>query len=316
MSKGNMFLGLARGSVGDVTFYRRNAQQITRVRVRNVKNPKSPAQMGQRAINHTAVQAYSVLKGICDHSYQGVSYGANSYSKFLSLNMDMLRQKASGGTTSSARAYLPFGMLGVVAMPFILSKGTLPMVDAEYKTDGETAQSNGLLLSSFPASNPQNITYQQVIDALHAQQGDQLTIVRIPSPLSGGYPDEPLAREMLLARIILDPGSHNDPAETQFFDTTGALLRVNDPNPRNEGTAVFRPSGNLMFASVNEFDGSDFGYAVILSRQASDGSWLRSDSVLLYDEQFNENGYTLKQASTLTPTDVIIESDYYLNNAE
>lgn len=311
-----MFLGLARGSVGDVTFYRRNAQQISRVRVRKVKNPQSPSQMGQRAINHTAVQAYSVLKSICDHSYQGISYGANSYSKFLSLNMDMLRQMAAGRTTSSAKSYLPFGFIGLCAMPFILSKGTLPKVDAEFVTDSEVPSANGLHLIGWPATNPQSITYQQIINALHAQQGDQLTIIRIPSPLSGGYPDEALAREMLLARIILDPGSHNDPAETNFFDTTGALLRVNDPNPRNEGNAVFRPTGGLMFASVDDFVSGDFGYAVILSRQSPDGTWLRSDSVLLYDSVYNENGYTLKQASTLQPVDVVIENDYYLNNAE
>lgn len=314
MAKGNMFLGLARGSVGDITFYRRNAQQISRVRVRNVKNPQSPAQMGQRAINHTAVNAYSILKGICDHSFQGVSYGANSYSKFLSLNMDMLRQSAASTSPSStAKSYLPFGFKGVVAMPFVLSTGTLPSVEAAFASeDGFT----GLELSSLPVSNPQGITYQQIINALNAQQGDQLTIIRIPDPVRGGYPDEPFGREMMLARIILDPGSGNDPAETQFFDTSGALLRVNDPNPRNEGKAVFRPVASLMYASIGDFQDNDVAFAAILSRQNADGSWLRSTSVLQFNEQFRENGYTLKQASTLSPVDMYIENDYYLNNAE
>lgn len=314
MAKGNMFLGLARGSVGDITFYRRNAQQISRVRVRKVKNPQSPSQMGQRAINHTAVQAYSILKGICDHSFQGVSYGANSYAKFLSLNMDMLRQEAAATSPSgSAKSYLPFGFLGLVAMPFILSSGTLPVVAAEFaEVEGNTC----IALSALPSTNPQSITYQQIINALHAQQGDQLTIIRIPDPLIGGYPDEPFGREMLLARIILDPASGNDPAETEFFETSGALLRVNDPNPRNEGQAVFRPSGNTMYASVSDFQSGDVGFAAILSRQSPDGSWLRSASVLCFNELFRENGYTLKQASSLSPVDVYIENDYYLNNAE
>lgn len=314
MAKGNMFLGLARGSVGDITFYRRNAQQISRVRVRNVKNPQSPAQMGQRAINHTAVNAYSILKGICDHSFQGVSYGANSYSKFLSLNMDMLRKRAASANPSgSAKSFLPFGFQGIVAMPFVLSTGTLPTVEAEFASgEGYTA----LKLSSLPASNPQGITYQQIINALNAQQGDQLTIIRIPDPTIGGYPDEPFGREMILARIILDPGNSNDPAETEFFDTTGALLRVNDPNKRNEGNAVFRPVGNSMYVSVGDFQDGDVGFAAILSRQNADGSWMRSASVLLFNEQFRESGYTLKQASTLSPVDVYIENDYYLNNAE
>ena len=43
MAKGNMLLGFSRGSVGDLTFYRRNSQQVTRARARVVKNPKTLA---------------------------------------------------------------------------------------------------------------------------------------------------------------------------------------------------------------------------------------------------------------------------------
>lgn len=327
MAKGNLFLGAASGSIGDVTFYRKNAQQISRMRVRKVKNPQSPAQMGQRAINHTAVQAYSVLKGICDHSFQGVSYGANSYAKFLSLNMDMLRQQAANTSPSgSAKSYLPFNFEGLTAMPFIISKGTLPQLKTSYYTQRvETPSWAGIYLAGGLSGNPSGTTYASIISALHAQQGDQLTILRIPNPTIVGFPDEPLGRNMILARIILDPGSGNDPAETSFFDTsTGGVLRVNDPNPRNEGRAVFQIENGSLVASVAfnvggvdvGFTTNDFAFAAILSRQAPDGSWMRSDSILVYDEVWRENGYTLKQASTLSPVDVYIENDYYLNNAE
>lgn len=321
MAKGNLFLGAASGSIGDVTFYRKNAQQISRMRVRKVKNPQSPAQMGQRAINHTAVQAYSVLKGICDHSFQGVSYGANSYAKFLSLNMDMLRQEAATTSPSgSAKSYLPFGFEGLVAMPFILSKGSLPSIPARfYEQQSETPQFVGVFLATGVSPNPANVTYADIISKLNAQQGDQLTIIRIPNPVDGGFPDEPLGRSMILARVILDPGSGNDPAETSFFDMTSSVgvLRVNDPNPRNEGNAIFQmDAGNLIGSAGVGFVLNDFAFAAILSRQAPDGSWLRSDSILVYDETWRENGYTLKQASTLSPVDVYIENDYYLNNAE
>lgn len=311
MSKGNMFLGLARGSVGDLTFYRRNAQQITRVRVRNVKNPQSPAQMGQRAIQRTAVQAYGVLKSICDHSFEGVSYGANSYSRFLSLNMDMLRQKAAA-VNSAQKSYCPSGFQGITAMPFIISKGSLPSIPVRFSQSGP-----GVYIFTMNGNNPQNVKYQDVITALNAQQGDQLTIIRIKEPTADGFPDEPLGRKMRVARIILDPGSGNDPAETEFFDTSGGgVLRVNDPNIRNEGNATFNVYTSEVCAGIDGAQANDFAYAAILSRQSPSGEWLRSDSALLYGELWNENGYTLKQASTLTPSDLYIENDYYLNNAE
>ena len=322
MSKGNMFLGLARGSVGDVTFYRRNAQQITRVRVRNVKNPQSPAQMGQRAIQRTAVQAYKVLKEICNHSFENVSYGANSYAKFLSLNMDMLRYEAAHPDAQMGnKAFCPAGFEGMAAMPYVIAKGSLPSVGGDIisYSSGQTIW-EGIELINW-VGNPDSCTYQQFIERLGARQGDQLTIIRVPNPVDFGFPEEPLARNMILARIILDPGSGNDPAETAFFDTSSAHLRINDPNPRNEGVVQFNIIEGLVYGTAltqvgDATNRANFGFAAILSRQKEDGSWLRSDSILKLGEGWREDGYTLKQASTLEPVEVYVENDYYLNNAE
>ena len=49
MAKGNLFLGMGRGSVGDVTFYRADGQQLSRARNRKPRNPKTNAQLIQRA---------------------------------------------------------------------------------------------------------------------------------------------------------------------------------------------------------------------------------------------------------------------------
>ena len=311
MSKGNMFLGLARGSVGDITFYRRNAQQITRVRVRNVKNPQSPAQMGQRAIQRTAVQAYTVLKSICDHSFEGVSYGANSYSKFLSLNMDMLRQEAAGAN-SNKKSYCPGGFQGITAMPWIVSKGTLPRLE----TTIMEAQGDINYASLFEYSgNPSNLKYSDVISMLGAQQGDQVTIIAIPNPANHGFPDEPLGRNIQVARFILDPSDGD--LSSSFFDTVQDRLVINKANVRNEGSLAWSVvMGEICVYPASEAEGEVIGFAVILSRQKEDGTWLRSDCILEYSDTWRDSGYTLKQASTLTPTEIYIENDYYLNNAE
>lgn len=49
MSKGNIYLGYGRGSVGDLVLTRMKGQQIGRARNRNPKNPRTSAQMKQRA---------------------------------------------------------------------------------------------------------------------------------------------------------------------------------------------------------------------------------------------------------------------------
>ena len=92
MSTGNLFQGMARGSVGDVTFSRLNGKQIARVRNRNPRNPRTNPQLYGRAIMATVMRAYSAGSEIFDHAFEGVSVGAASQNRFLSLNNRVLRE--------------------------------------------------------------------------------------------------------------------------------------------------------------------------------------------------------------------------------
>ena len=319
MAKGNLFLGCARGSVGDVTFYRRNAQQVSRVRVRKVKNPQTSAQMWQRAINHTAVQAYSVLKKICDHSFEGVTYGANSYSKFLSLNMDMLRREA-GSTIqqqSGQRAYCPFDFRGISAMPYVISTGSISQPSVDFSTATvEGVDYDGVKLFSMAGSTVQAFTYKNFADAIGAQEGDQVTVLGVPDPKVYGNIDEPLGLVLLDARVILSP-SEGAFDETPFFVSQFGVLQVNKPNVRNEGKLMFFTDTNDFLHVSPDIMADEFvGFAFIISRQQSDGSWLRSPSTFLYNPLYRENGYTLKQASDRGQIDLYVEDEKYLNNAE
>lgn len=102
MSKGNLFLGMGRGSVGDVTFYRANGQQLARARNRSPRNPKTDAQILQRAISATIVQAYKAGKAIFDHAFEGKEVPVGCQRRFLSLNMRKLRAAVVSELESSA----------------------------------------------------------------------------------------------------------------------------------------------------------------------------------------------------------------------
>lgn len=315
MSKGNMLLGMARGSVGDLTFYRRNAQQITRVRNRVVKNPKTLAQQMQRTIMRTSVEAYKVLKEICDHSWEGVAYGANSYTEFQKQNMAMLRSLASVGGENT-KSFVPMGFKGLAAMPFVVSSGSLQFNAPRY-------EDNLLKWSqSIPLAEPENATYQDVANYLGAQEGDQVTFIGVRPSISAGV-DEPFGVEMVVARVILSP-AEGEFAETAFFspiaDTPG--FGVNDANPLNEGHIMFgfdSPQGIGRFLWAGFAQGlvgvEIMAGCAILSRKNQSGTWLRSRSALDYDPLYNENGYTLRQASMVVSPDILTPSDWYLNNA-
>ena len=130
MAKGNLFLGMGRGSIGDVTFYRADGQQLSRVRNRHPRNPKTQAQLFQRAIMATIVKAYQAGKAIFDHSFQGYSVGANNQRQFMSLNAKMLRQLVATDINTpirtsdqKARVVAP-GVSVPVANPYIISRGS------------------------------------------------------------------------------------------------------------------------------------------------------------------------------------------------
>lgn len=311
MAKGNMLLGFSRGSVGDLTFYRRNAQQVTRARARVVKNPKTLAQQMQRAIMRTSVEAYKVIKGICDHSWEGVAYGANSYAEFQKQNMAMLRRLAAAGGEDT-KSFLPAGFNGLVAMPWVLSKGSIAWTGAQsVYFSGDIAFN----LGELTADNIQSVTYEQFANALGAREGDQITFVAFKKRSDI---DESSCMEPVIARIILSPAS-GEGMETTMFDNSGKVLSA-VANPLNENADVLTFSyqtGHLVgkFPATQQAPFAAVGAAIICSRRAADGSWLRSPATMVVNTTEQSGGYTLRQASMVASTEIVTPSDWYLNNA-
>lgn len=130
MAKNNLFLGMAKGKIGDVVFYRRNGEQISRSRNRQPANPKTVGQQYQRAIMATVLRAYSAGKAIFDHSFQTVKFGVDSQSHFLKINLNKLRGAVSNDIASGASAATSVGRVvapGItspVPFSYIISEGT------------------------------------------------------------------------------------------------------------------------------------------------------------------------------------------------
>ena len=131
MAKGNLLQGMGRGKIGDIVLSRSNGQQISRVRNRSPKNPKTNAQCYQRAIMATVMQAYSAGKVIFNHSFEGKSVGQGCMSEFLRLNSKMLRQTIATEIDSGTSFDMCYGKVvgpGVkvpVANQYIISRGSL-----------------------------------------------------------------------------------------------------------------------------------------------------------------------------------------------
>lgn len=127
-----MFQGMARGKVGDVVFSRNNGEQISRVRNRHPKNPRTNKQMYQRAVMATIMQAYAAGQEIFNHSFQGKAVGAENQRAFLSKNAKLLRGQIAAeleaGTAAlncNAAVVAP-GAITPVPNAYMISEGAYP----------------------------------------------------------------------------------------------------------------------------------------------------------------------------------------------
>ena len=117
MAKSKSFFGLRSGSTKSLTFSVNRGQQITKDRVYRVANPRSEAQMKQRAIVPIVAASRAALKGLVDHSFEGVKYGNDSLKKFSELNL------RSGAL--KVESYAPNGYSNPGFASLVVSKGTL-----------------------------------------------------------------------------------------------------------------------------------------------------------------------------------------------
>lgn len=187
MAKGNLLLGTAGNSVGDVVMYRREGAQVSRVRVRKIKNPKTDAQSLQRAAFSPVAKFYSPLAVVLERSFEGLSK-MKSYNKFLKTNIDLARAKGW---------LLPKGT-GFFPLPYKLSQGTLPSVNLSY-TNGSVK------LTQFPIGENSTIAEvsQAWVDAGY-QNGDIVTFIAVCKDAAGNYIPSTLQFEIDTKSLVDD----------------------------------------------------------------------------------------------------------------
>lgn len=333
MSKGNLFLGQARGAVGDVVFTRVNGEQVARSRNRHPKNPQTAIQLLQRVLMKSNSLSYSMFSDICDHSFQGKQQGTPNQSEYTRVNLAFMRNEQAqlieendpeeiigcqDANYAGKNNVLP------VLRPYIMSGGTLQPI-------GVTVAAGGFSITNFSTLDwsvvPSGVgpSYQQVIDALGLQQGDQLTFL---FAYVDDTNDDASIIDFRYARLILDP-SDGDLTKAIFTPSAqGAATYIINPanaNARNEGEIWLGGDGLVMGnKSADEFTAGSSrclaGFAVIASR-LNGGVWQRSRAQLVVRPN-NGTGKTSLDHETATLGDAIYSfltsasSSLYLNQAQ
>lgn len=285
MAKGNLFLGLGRRSVGDVVLYRRNGEQISRVRVRKIANPKSDGQALQRSYMAAVSSFYSFFKSPLEKSWQGLNR-SQSQSAFLKANANLVRSEGY---------YVTKGF-GLAPLPLQVSKGTLNRVGATINAGGD--------LVVFPSVRStvieEDYTLGTISNAFISKgysAGDQVTILTV-------LYDDDLGYMPRWCRFVLDPASQ--------ADLTGTYTSVGlQPNFTIDDTVL----SDVDFSS----SAFDIAAAAVIVSRYSNGEWQRSTEFMAanagYIDAFMGEDARAAAIASYQGTTSVPESDVYLNGS-
>lgn len=336
-------MGQLRGAIGDVVFSRQNGQQVSRSRNRRPANPKTEGQTIQRMLISTISYAYSGLKSIVDHSFEGRKYGQECMTEFMSRNLNLLRAdaaKVNASETPSWR-YAFKGIRTTYPNLYVLSAGSLAPVDFTLET--ATPNGQGANRYAFPdkaivGAVASALNLRNLMNVMGASPGDQFTFVTINAnesadPLYSGYGDsnDTVYPMNVAIRRIKFRDSYTTEELNTLVTASGFNAIAFDSAVTNDDVIIALSSSagetaedpatfslKIGFSTL-EFQSTELQFlagGVIRSRKNGE-SWLRSNSQMKYsaimDQSYLGGSFVEAFEQWMSGGDTIGASSYILN---
>lgn len=257
-----MLLGLAKGKVGDLVFYRDGGEQRTRTRV-IPKNPRTFAQQAQRVKIANVAGLYRAAATILKYSFSNRPSNQSGYNAFAATAIAnapyLTKQQAASAV--------------VLPQPAMISRGVLPSLDYVEVVD-EPHYGIGL---PFVLGENRPSTIGEVVALVLAQnpsfnEGDELHFCTLRfSPIEGVDTEVDLYSVVLVDdELILDTSDSRSISDGSFTTLSSSIVGRN--------------------AAINSAD-AIFCSAIIHSRVDSTGKlqastqwlWLSTAAATLYD---------------------------------
>lgn len=296
--KGNLLQGTARGSLGDTVFFRSHGEQMARVRVRQISNPRSFPQLLNRVLLSTAGRAYALFRNVADHSFQNFNGPRANQAEFMRRNVKILQDQfsrsvengefriiynvdgsfsiledATGNYNGKTDLYTLFNN-------YQISAGTLPPVEfIPLTADGGSMGVEFPSVSSIASSGIPGYTYARFAQELGVPTGSQITIVIAYSTTGTA---EELSNVEVYRIILTDNQGRTDVQMFELGDDSS--YRLSSPNPQNIGSPTFSVEGNSIHIESPIFgavpSGTNFVAAAVINSQLSGSTWMRSNAFL------------------------------------
>lgn len=308
-----------KGKLGNIVGYKgRNGKRLARIRQTEVKNPKTDGQIIQRMILATASKAYGRMKAICDHSWQGVSYGGLSQSYFLKKAIERIRKFVADSMAAFPSSISdPLQWVGLARPDRLaeagyglqISEGTIPSVSATYAKEGEGEDADTVLShfgSVINLAADEVTKIKDVMNAFGAKVGDQITAVCIADNGEFKYGRYVINNNATEAQL---EEAWDGSADAEAFDQVKSMADEVQIVPSNKSTeteskmTVGTVKGEMIRAA-----------AIIISRKVGD-VWQRSTQYLMPVGDVSVVDSIIKLWQ-LGSTEIPTENPYYLNNAD
>lgn len=116
MAKNSLFWGKASGKLGEIVLYRTGGEQRSRTYIKNVKNPKSLAQMEQRIKMASLVGFFKSLRGVLRSSFPQRKTNQSGFNAFMAASLP-------GATTAISKSAADNGLS--VPLNYAISRGDI-----------------------------------------------------------------------------------------------------------------------------------------------------------------------------------------------
>lgn len=181
MAKGNALMGTLSGKLGDLVFFRRKGEQVSRAYLKKVPNPNTRAQVRQRSSLTNIIRLYQASPSFFASAFQNKKVGQSDYNALVSLNL-----------RSDVQIFLPKDMAdngGGVVAPYIITSGSLqPIIVSGQGVDTITNIAVGTDFEITEGTTVAQLSAAILNNNTFIEAGDQLSYLSIEQYSYMNYP--------------------------------------------------------------------------------------------------------------------------------
>lgn len=222
MAKNSLFWGKASGKLGEVVMYRAGGEQRSRSYVKNVKNPKSLAQMEQRIKMASLNGFFKALKSVLRFSFPMRPVQQSGFNAFMAASLP-------GATTALASEFASEGLS--VPLNYAISRGDILLPAGAFAAPVYAEGATDPLVGGLQLL-PTGTGIQNAVSAV--LPGNKAKIVSAMQDSLTRYPELSAQLPLKFNFVVVSSSYKDEGFETEYlvykFDRTGGTLDVELPS--------------------------------------------------------------------------------------